>query len=307
MYSIARFARASIKLVAVLVLLAAVYPRAVLAEIAVTDDRLATIRLQTPAMRIVSLAPHITELLFAAGAGNQVIGVVSHSDFPPAALAIPQLGSYKSINYEALLGLQPDLVVAWHSGNGAEIIARLRELGLTVYVNEPRTLPHVARALRDLGQLTGNAEIASGAADRFEARLNALEVRYQQRRLVSVFYQVWDQPLTTLNGKHLISDVIRLCGGHNVFNDALVLAPQISVESVIRANPQVIVASGMGESRPEWLDMWEDWPSIDAVRDRQLYFVPPDLLQRHTPRVLDGAELLCRHLDKTRASMSEKK
>jgi iron complex transport system substrate-binding protein len=305
MYTIVSATHAVANFVRLLVLFALLCPRSALAEITVTDDLRATVTLAGPAMRVVSLAPHITELLFAAGAGEQIIGVVRHSDFPPAALEIAQIGSYKSISYEALLALQPDLVVAWHSGNGSEIIARLRELGLTVYVNEPRTLPHVARALRDFGQLTGHAEAASSAADSFEARFTALQARYRDRPLVSVFYQVWNQPLTTLNGEHLISDVIRLCGGNNVFADAVVLAPQINVESVIRVDPQVIVASGMGESRPEWLDMWEAWPSIRAVRTHQLYYVPPDLLQRHTPRVLDGAEILCRHLDETRASMSK--
>lgn len=271
------------------------------AEITVTDDLGDVIRLAHPATRIVSLAPHVTELLFAAGAGEHVIAVVDHSDFPPAARDITRLGSSKTVSHEALVALRPDLIVAWHSGNGPDIIKRVRELGLTVYVNEPRTLPDVARALLDLGRLSGHETASTAAAAAFMLRYRQLYERYQARAPVTVFYQVWDQPLTTLNGRHLISDVIRLCGGRNVFADAIPIAPNVSIEAVIRASPHVIVASGMAESRPDWLDMWKAWPSIAAVKNRQLYFVPPDLLQRHTPRVLDGAEMLCGQLDRTRA------
>ena len=271
------------------------------AEITVTDDLGDVIRLVQPARRIVSLAPHVTELLFAAGAGEHVIAVVDHSDFPPAARDLTRLGSSKTVSHESLVAMRPDLIVAWHSGNGPDIINRVRELGLVVYVNEPRTLPDVASALRDLGRLSGHETTSTAAADAFMFRYRQLYERYQARPPVTVFYQVWDQPLTTLNGRHLISDVIRLCGGRNVFADAIPIAPKVSIEAVIRANPHVIVASGMAESRPDWLDMWQAWPSIAAVAAGQLYFVPPDLLQRHTPRVLDGAQMLCEQLDRTRA------
>lgn len=255
---------------------------------------------EKPAMRVVSLAPHMTEVAFAAGAGKQLVGAVAYSDYPEAAKAIPQVGSYDNVSYESLVALKPDLVLAWRSGNGDEIIARLQSLGLTVYVDEPRTLDDVARSLRDVGKLTGNDAAAEVAAGQFLQQLSHLRETYSSREEISVYYQIWDEPLMTLNGDHMISDVVRLCGGRNVFADSIALVSRISVESVVRADPQVVIASGMDKARPEWLDEWRKWTSMTAVKNEQLYFVPPDVLQRHTPRIIEGATLLCEHLQKAR-------
>jgi len=273
---------------------------AALAEIRVEDDLGRTLVLKEPAQRIVSLAPHITEVIFAAGAGEELVGAVSYSDYPPQAARIPRVGSYSSVSLEALVALQPDLVFAWRSGSGEEIVARLEALGVKVYVEEPRTLENVAHSLRMVGKLTGKQETANAAADQFLATLQQLRRTYSSREPVSVYYQIWNEPLLTLNDDHIISDVLRLCGGRNVFADAIPLVSRISAESVIRADPQVIIASGMGEARPEWLDAWRSWDSMQAVRDDQLYFVPPDILQRHTPRIVQGAKILCEHLQGAR-------
>lgn len=275
------------------------------AELSVIDDRGTRITLNAPAQRIVSLAPHLTELLFAAGAGSQIVGVVEHSDYPPAASRIAQVGASKSVSHEALIALKPDLVLAWHSGNGAHLISRLRELGLTVYANEPKKLPDVARSLRDFGLLSGHAARGDAAAEEFMQTYTQLLRTFADREPVRVFYQVWNQPLITMNGEHLISAVIELCGGRNVFADAIPIAPRINVESVLRLDPDAIVASGMADARPDWLDMWKAWPTLKAVRNQQLYFVPPDLLQRHTPRLLDGAKMLCEQLQATRADAKQ--
>lgn len=253
-----------------------------------------------PATRVVSLAPHMTEVAFAAGAGKQLIGAVSYSDYPEAAKAIPRVGSYDNVSYEVLVALKPDLVLAWRSGNGKEVIARLESLGLNVYVDEASTLEDVARSVREVGQLTGHDEVAEAAAVAFLQKLSYLRDTYSARPEVSVYYQIWDEPLLTLNGDHLISDVVRLCGGRNVFADSMALVSRISVESVIRADPQVIIASGMDKARPEWLDDWRVWTSMTAVENQQLYFVPPDLLQRHTPRIIQGANLMCEKLQLAR-------
>jgi len=256
--------------------------------------------LAEPAARVVSLAPHLTEVAFAAGAGAQLVDAVAYSDYPEAAKAIARVGSYDNVSYESLVALKPDLVLAWRSGNGDEIIRRLQSLGLAVYVDEPSTLQDVARSVRDVGKLTGNAATAETAAQAFLAQLSHLRDTYSTREEVTVYYQIWDEPLLTLNGDHIISDVVRLCGGRNVFADALALVSRISVESVVRADPQVIIASGMDKARPEWLDEWRQWTSMTAVKNQQLYFVPPDVLQRHTPRIIEGAALLCEHLQKAR-------
>ena len=270
------------------------------AQITVRDAMDRTLVLEKPATRVISLAPHITEVVYAAGAGEQLVGAVSYSDYPEAARAIPRVGSYDSVSYETLLTLKPDLVLAWHEGNGEDVVTRLQSLGLNVYVGEPRALEDVAESLRVIGVLTGNEQVANAAASHFMQQLNALQETYSSREPVTVYYQIWNEPLLTLNGDHLISDVVRLCGGRNVFSDAMPLVSRISVESVLRANPQVIIASGMDKARPEWLDDWREWSAMTAVRNDQLYFIPPDILQRHTPRIIEGATLMCEKLQQAR-------
>ncbi|PCJ90185.1 MAG: cobalamin-binding protein [Porticoccaceae bacterium] len=270
------------------------------AEIRLKDAMGRDVVLAKPAQRIVSLAPHITEIVFAAGAGEQLVGAVSYSDYPDAAKQIARVGSYNSVSYESIVALNPDLVIVWQSGNGEEVVQRLASLGLNLYVTQPDKLEDVALSLRHIGILSGNVKQGDSAADKFRARLTELKNTYSQQSTVEVYYQLWNEPMMTMNGEHLISDVIRLCGGHNVFADALPLVPRISVESVVRANPQVIIASGMDQARPEWLDDWRDWTSIDAVHNEQLYFIPPELLQRHTPRIIQGAEQMCTFLAQAR-------
>ena len=271
------------------------------AQLVMEDDAGRRVTLAAPAQRIVSLAPHITEVLFAAGVGERVVGVVAYSDYPPAARALPQVGGYSNVDMEAIAALRPDLVVAWKSGNRDANLDRLAALGIPVFVSEPRRLDDVARSLEIFGRLGGNERGGQVAADAFRARKAALAARYRGRPAVRTFYQIWDKPLMTINGEHLISDVMRLCGGENVFAALPQLAPTVGVEAVLAANPEVVVASGMGEARPEWLDQWRRWPGLAAAASGNLYFVPPELIQRHTPRILDGAAQVCEFLDQARA------
>lgn len=275
------------------------------AAVETIDDSGAAIRLERPAQRIVSLAPHITELLFAAGAGPRVVGVVAYSDFPPEAKSLPQVGGYTQVNLEAVAALRPDLVVAWRSGNRDAHLDRLRALGIPVFINEPRSLDDVARSLEKLGRLAGTDAVAAEAAQVFRTRHADLAKRYRDRPPVSTFYQVWNEPMVTINDEHLIADVIRLCGGRNVFGSLDTLAPKVGIEAVLAANPEAIVASGMGEARPDWLDQWKRWPDLAANTNGHLFFVPPDLLQRHTPRILDGAARLCEQLESVRADRGD--
>ncbi|HNS91997.1 cobalamin-binding protein [Thauera sp.] len=272
-----------------------------LAQIELTDDAGKVVRLQRPAQRIVSLAPHVTELLFAAGAGEHVVGVVAYSDYPPAARELPQVGSYTQVDLEAVARLRPDLVVGWRSGNRGQHLERLQALGIPIWINEPRSLDDVARSLESLGALAGSSTVANANASAFRQRHAELRARYSEQAPVRTFYQIWNRPLMTINDEHLIADVIRLCGGQNVFGTLPQLAPTIGVEGVLAANPEAIVASGMGEARPEWLDEWKRWPALAATAADNLFFVPPDLLQRHTPRILDGAQQLCTHLETARS------
>lgn len=273
-----------------------------LAQGAITaeDSTGRSITLPKPAERIVSLAPHLTELLYAAGAGPRVVGVVSYSNWPPEARAIAPIGSYNALDLERLLALRPDLVVAWESGNNSAQLEQLERLGLTIYRHEPRRLEDIPHMLEQLGRLAGSEASAQRAAQDWRARLDRLRQRHADAAPLSVFYQVWHQPLMTVNGAHLISAAIELCGGRNVFAGLSTLAPQISIEAVLAADPQVIIASGMAEERPDWLDDWKRWPQLAAVQRGDLYFIPPDLLQRAGPRFIDGTEQLCAALEAAR-------
>jgi iron complex transport system substrate-binding protein len=239
-------------------------------------------------------------MLFAAGAGERVVGAVDYSDYPEAAQRIARVGGYTRIDLEAVAALRPDLVIGWQSGNREGDLARLQALGIPVYLSEPRNLEDVARNLERLGQLAASEPAAQAAASAFRARREHLAATYSARDKVRVFYQIWDRPLMTVNDHHLIADVIRLCGGANVFGEVAHLTPTIGVEAVLAANPEVIVASGMGEARPEWLDQWSRWPQLEAARRDNLFFIPPELIQRHTPRILDGAARLCGQVETAR-------
>ncbi len=252
--------------------------------------------------RIISLAPHITEILFAVGAGDEIIGAVEYSDYPEAANQITRIGNSSQLSYEVILSMQPTLVVAWQSGNGQEEIHRLEELGLKVYSYEPETLEDVAESLRVIGSLSGHTEEGAKQADAFHTRLRRLRAQYAESELVRVYYQLGNEPQMTLNGTHLVSDVIQLCGGENVFTDAIPLVPRVSVESVVRANPEAIVTATSNALKPDWLDDWLDWPTLDAAANQHLYAVNADFMHRHSPRILDGAEQLCAILEEVRSA-----
>lgn len=277
-----------------------VLPLFVRAGIEVVDDTGRAVTLERPAERIVSLAPHITEMLFDIGAGDRVVATVSYSDHPEAARELPRVGSYNRFDIERILALDPDLVVGWQSGNPDDALERLRRLGLTLYLTEPRSLDSIAGNLERLGRLAGTGDVAAAEARRFRERHRALRERYADRPQLKVFYEIWNDPLMTVNGDHLISAIMRGCGGENVFAELSEIAPRISVEAVLKRDPDVVIASGMGDERPEWLDEWKRWPELEATRRGNLFFIPPQFLQRHSTRVLDGMERMCRALEEAR-------
>jgi iron complex transport system substrate-binding protein len=269
-------------------------------EIEVQDYLGRTVALTKPAHRIIALAPHIIENIYSAGAGNYLVAAVDYSNYPPAAKTLPRIGSYNTFSLETILALSPDLVITWVSGNGGEVVDQLTRLGIAVYADEPKTLLDIARSIRDIGTLAGTRQVSEAVAEQFLARLQSLERRHAGGPQLEVFYQVWNQPLQTVNGQHIISDVLALCGAKNSFADALPLAPTINIETVLERNPDVILASGMGEEKPEWLDDWRRFPTLKAVQNDQLYFVSPDHIQRHTLRILHGVERVCSHLEMSR-------
>jgi len=271
------------------------------ADLVVKDDTGREVRLKAPAQRIVALAPHIAESLFAAGAGSKLVGTVDYSDYPPEAKKVPRVGGYSRLDLEAIAALQPDIVLAWESGNNMPQVDKLRALGLTVHVSQPNKMENVADQLERLGRLAGTEASANAAAERFRKRLAGLRAANANKPKVRVFYQIWKAPLTTVGGPQIISDAITLCGGENVFGHLPKMAPTVTVEAVLEADPEAIVATGMGDAKPEWLHDWDKWTRLTAVKRNNLFHINPDIMQRHTPRILDGAEKLCAHLDVARS------
>ena len=276
------------------------WPLIATAQIAVRDDYGNEVRLPRPAQRIVALSPHLVELLYAAGAGDKAVAAVDYSDFPPQAKVLPRVGSDAGINLEAVLALKPDLALAWPNVGTARFVNRIAELGVPTFRSEPRELDDIPRTLERIGRLAGTETEAARAASAFRNRLAEIEKRFASRPKVRVFYQVWDRPLQTVNGDHVISKVMRLCGAENVFAGLPLLAPEIDREAVLKANPQVIVASGSDGRRPGWLDDWKSYPGLVAAARSELHTLPPELIQRHTPRLLEGAQQLCEIVDRVR-------
>ena len=276
-------------------------PTLALVEIAVPDDAGNTLTLRAPARRIVSLAPHVTELLYAAGAGDYVVGAVEYSDYPEQARHIPRVGSGSGLDLEKIAGLRPDLVVAWQSGNPAWQTQRLRELGFPVFETEPRHIDDIANLIGRLGKLAATETHARKTVERFLHDKKNLRDRYANHAPITVFYQILDSSLLTINRQHLISDVIQLCGGTNVFASSPRLTSRVDIESVLQKNPEAILASGYEPLWPEWRERWAAWPALSATLHGNLFFIPPDLIHRHTPRILQGAEQICVALEKARA------
>lgn len=266
------------------------------ASVALTDDRGVTVELERPAQRVVTLAPSLTELAFAAGAGPAVVGVVAYSDYPPAAANLPVVASSGGIDVEGVLAVKPDLVLAWRSGNRPADLARLEKLGIPVLVTEPRRLADVPRILRLIGRAAGTEAAAEAAARAFEADLAALRAQYAGAREVSVFYQVWERPLRTIGGAHIIDEAIRVCGGRNVFADLQPLAPEVTLESVIAADPQVILYGGE-EGAPR---SWARLASLRAVAQGRVYAIDASLVERPTPRLALGVAQICERLARAR-------
>ena len=286
---------------ALAVVIVATSSAAAAAEISLTDDSGRSVALKQPAQRIISLTPHMTELLFAAGAGERVVGTVEYSNYPPAAQRIARIGDSAQLDLERIVALKPDLIVVWQYGNAQRQLDKLLRLGIPVYYNEPRRLADIARAIEQLGRLAGTDTVALPVARAFVARAAELRQRYAGRAPVTVFYQIWDKPLMTVNGDHLISDVIRLCGGRNVFDGLKLLTPEISIEAVLAADPEAIGGVTAEAGQAGNLDGWKQWPRLQAVARDNLFVIHADIISRNTPRVLDGAEQLCGQLDTARA------
>ncbi len=274
------------------------------AALSVTDDRGALVRLTQPAKRVISLAPHITEIIFAAGGGARLVGTLRFSDYPSAAQQVPRVGDSRALDLERIVALKPDLIVAWRTGNTQRQLDMLHALQIPIFYSEPRTLNEVATNLERLGVLLNTNRQAQTAAMQFRRQLETLRRQYAKRPSVRVFYQVADNPLMTLNGQHIVNDIIVLCGGHNIFANLLPLVPTISTEAVLAADPQVIIATTprlqSAEKLPMNLTSWRHWSQLNAVANNNLFAIQSDLIDRPGPRLIKGAMQLCESLEKAR-------
>ncbi len=266
----------------------------------VVDDAGNTINLQVPAKRIITLAPYLTELVYTAGAGEKLIATVNFSDYPKSALNLPMVGDANGIDLESIVAMKPDLVLVWISGNGTTISRKLSRLGITLFHSEPQSIDDIGSTLLRLGTLAGTEKTAINNAKTFNISIKNIQRKYANLQKVPVFYQFWNKPIFTIGSPHLISRQIEFCGGENIFADQNTLTLNVDIESILERDPAVIIASGESNEPPPWLDHWNDWNTITAVKKGRLYSIPPELIQRHTVRIIQGMTLLCEHIDSAR-------
>lgn len=274
------------------------------------DDAGRAVALDRAPQRVVTLAPNLTELVYAVGAGSTLVGTVDTSNYPAAAARVPRIGDAQRLDVERILVLKPDVVLVWRHGNQGRELAQLESAGIKLFYVEPRRLDEVASSLIRVGALLGHEAQGHAVAAELRDGIHLLRQRYADVAPVTVFFQVWAQPLMTLNGQHLVSDLITLCGGRNLFGDAPALVPQVSVESVVAKNPEAILTAGEWTPQaPLWrrepeassFQLWRRFTNLTAVKRRWTYVVPGDLVTRQGPRVLDAAKAVCGALDEVRA------
>ena len=258
-----------------------------------------------PQLRMISLAPHLTELAFAAGAGGTLVGVVEYSDYPVAAKSLPRIGDAFRIDIERVMALNPDLVLAWSSGNSKQMVELLAAQGIPVTTLEPVHLEQIAEQIEFIGHLAGTEEQARISAIEFRNRLASLERDFAARDNISVFYQISSQPLYTINKDQIINEAIAFCGGSNIFADLDDLAPVVGLEAVVSRDPAAMIAPQIADEDP--LARWRSFVTMTAVRSNNLYTVDADLVARATPRLLDGVRQICEALDSARAKYPRKK
>ena len=278
--------------------LALLYTAQAGAAVSVRDDDGNLVTLPKPAQRIIAMAPHVTEMLFAAGGGDRIVGAVTYSDFPEAAKKIPNVGDNRQVDMERVISMKPDLIVVWMHGSSERQIETLRQLNIPIFHSEPQKLDGIADSLLRLGQLMGTETVAQAAAADLRRQLAALAKQYANRPPVRMFYQVWDKPLYTLNGTHIVSDAIRLCGGENIFAKLKVTAPVVSVEAVLQEDPEAIF--GTAEKNYGGVSLWKPYTTMKAVRNDNLFTLNGELLNRAGPRMVAGTAALCEKLELAR-------
>ena len=272
--------------------------------ISVVDDRQQEVVLERPAQRIIAVTPHLAELVHAAGAGDRLVAAVRGADFPSAVLDIPIVGDAAGLDFERIRQLDPDLVLAWGSGNRAADLERLARDGVALYVTEARRLPDISRHLREIGKLAGTSGVAERAALEFDRRLEQLRANYASAGSVDVFVEIWHRPIFTVGDQHLLTDVLRICGGRNVLGDYPLLSGPVPLENILSARADAVLSlAGMDASAN--IERWQKLLPVSERAHVAVITLSPDLLTRATPRMLDGAELLCARVQQLRRRSPE--
>ena len=266
------------------------------APLVVPDDTGHIVTLPTVPTRIISLTPGATEMLFAAGAGKHVIATVEYSDEPAAAKQVPRIGDVVAIDMERLVALRPEVAVVWPGGGNPAQIEEISKLGIPLYRQQVNTLADLAGSLRRLGALAGTSEAAERAARDVEVRLAKLAHAYDNGRHPSVLLEVWNHPIYTVGGTHLMSDALKLCGARNVIGDLRELGPAVDVEAVVARNPDIIIAAAPPGEGPDWLADWKRFTTLRAVRAGNLIAFEDPRLVRLGPSIIDATESLCKLL-----------
>ena len=265
-----------------------------------------TLSLAAPANSIVTLAPNLAELVFAAGAGERLEAVVEYSSFPAQVAALPRVGDAFRIDIERIVELRPDLVIAWKSGNPQTALQKLQQLGIKVWQIEIAGPEEIADAVENISRAAGTDAAGQAEASRLRELLTRLQHQNAGKSRLDYFYQISPRPLYTVNGQHIISRSLAVCGGHNVFAELPSLAPPISRESVIMANPQIMIAPEV-EGEPPALRSWQEWPRLQAVQTGSMLYLPADEINQATPRLLNSIELACEFFDESRPAVKRLK
>lgn len=261
-----------------------------------TDALGRSVTLKQRPERIVSLAPSLTEILYYLGLGDRVAGVTRFSYYPPEAAYKPKVGTYINLNVERIISLNPDLAIGTADGNKPYIVKLLEQAGIPVYIVNPRNVRDVIGTVAVLGRLCGVSKKAEDLANVLSRRIDRILDRTASLRRPTVFLQINIKPIMTVNRNTFHHDVIRLAGGENMAKDAPYNYPRISIEEVIRKKPEIIIISSMerGGRFEQARKEWQKWPVIPAVMDKRVYLVDSDLLDRPSPRIVNGLETMAR-------------
>lgn len=243
------------------------------------------------APRVVTLAPSLTEMMLELDAGEQLVGLLDGGPRPAQLAALPSVGRHDQLALETLADLQPDLLLAWSDSLTADQRRQLQQLGIPLYEVAPRSLDELGQAFVELGARIGRAEQGRRLGEAFARRVQALRREYRRDPPLRVFYQVWPAPLYTIGGRQIISDALQVCGAQNVFAGLALPAPQVSIEAVLQADPQVIL---LGDGQQA--GVWQRWSQLAAVQRNQVWAIADSGLERPSYQMLAAVETLCRQL-----------